>query len=441
MRILNYKNVLPFLSGEEIANTEEEVLKAQEKVLNKTGKGYQYTGWVSYPDIVSEQHIEKIRMAADQIRSDSDVLIVIGVGGSYLGAKAALSMLTPYFHQDGHPEVIFTGNSFSSAYVTAVLDYVKNKDFSVNVISKSGTTTEPAVAFRLFRKLLKEKYGDGFSKRIYCTTTIGKGILYSEAADNGYMTFPIPEDIGGRYSVLTPVGLLPMAATGIDIREVIRGAKEAHIEYAKPKFSENDALLYAAIRNLLYRSSRKIEILAPYEPNFAYFCEWYRQLFAESEGKNHRGLYPSSVIFTTDLHSVGQYIQDGERLMFETVISIGKPNADVVMEKEAVDADGLNYLEGKSLHEVNFKAMEAAMFAHTDGGIPNLLITLPEVSAYVFGYLVYFFMFSCSISAYLLDVNPFDQEGVEAYKKNMFALLGKKGYEALKEELEEKLRN
>lgn len=441
MRILNYKNVLPILSDEAIANTEKEVLAARGKLLNKTGKGSQYTGWVSYPDVVTEEDIKKISNAADRIRSDSDVLIVIGVGGSYLGAKAALSMLTPYFHQDGYPEVIFAGNSFSSTYITSVLEYVKNKDFSVNVISKSGTTTEPAVAFRLFRKLLKEKYGEAFPKRVYCTTTIGKGILYSEAADNGYSIFPIPEDIGGRYSVLTPVGLLPMAVSGINIKEVIRGAQDAHREYVKPKFSENDALLYASIRNLLYRSGRKIEILAPYEPNFEYFCGWYRQLFAESEGKNRHGLYPSSVIFTTDLHSVGQYIQDGERLMFETVIGIGKPTEDIVLEKEAADADGLNYLDGKSLHEVNFKAMEAAMFAHTDGGIPNLLITLPEVSPYVFGYLVYFFMFSCSISAYLLDVNPFDQEGVEAYKKNMFALLGKKGYEVLKEELEEKLRN
>lgn len=439
MKLLDYKNVLNFVSEDKIKKYEKEVMSAKDKLMNKTGEGNDYVGWVEYPNHISDEELNEINTAADEINKQSKVLVVIGIGGSYLGAKAAITMLRKYFKSKKELEVIFVGNTLSSTYTKEVLDYLQDKDFSVNVISKSGTTTEPAIAFRLLKTLLEAKYGTEYYKRVYCTTTFGKGALYQMAKANNYKIFSIPEDIGGRYSVLTPVGLLPIAASGIDITEVLKGAKDAYKAYTSKDYMENDALLYAAIRNLLYKSGKLIEVLVSYEPKLSYFGEWYKQLFGESEGKDQKGVYPSSVLYTTDLHSLGQFIQDGKRDLFETVINVLKPGEDLVIEKEEKDFDKLNYLADKSLDEVNKQAINGTILAHVDGGVPNILINMSNISAYNFGYLVYFFEYSCGISGYLLGVNPFNQEGVEAYKKNMFALLGKEGYEKLGEELQQKL--
>jgi glucose-6-phosphate isomerase len=439
MKLLNYKNALKFVSEKEINNIAGEVLAAKEKLLNKTGLGNDFLGWVDYPEKEVFTDFERICEAAKRIRQDSEVLLVIGIGGSYLGAKAGLSMLSPYFLKSSGTKVIFVGNTLSPAYSKEILDYLQDKDFSINIISKSGTTTEPAIAFRLFRNLLQNKYGASSNKRIYATTTIGKGVLYRVAKEKGYEIFPIPEDIGGRYSVLTAVGLLPLATSGIDIKAIIEGAQAERRACLNQPYLKNDALLYAAIRNILYRKGKEIEIFVTYEPKLKYLGEWYKQLFGESEGKSGKGLFPASVIYTTDLHSLGQYIQDGKRILFETVLNIEKPEKDVLLEAEAGDFDGLNYLSGKMLDIVNKQALKGTVLAHVDGNVPNLILNLPEISAYEFGRLVYFFMFACGVSGYLLGINPFDQEGVEAYKKNMFALLGKPGYEALSEELKKKL--
>jgi len=436
--VLDYKNVLNFLSLQEITAYKSEVEAAKDKLFKKTGAGSDYVGWVDYPNKISKDEITRILDAANEIRNNSEVLLIIGIGGSYLGAKSAISMLTKYIKRNDDLEVIFVGNSLSSTYTNEVLSYLQDKKFSINVISKSGSTTEPAIAFRLFKKLLQAKFGTDYYKRVYVTTTIGEGSLYDLAIANNYQTFSIPTDIGGRYSVLTPVGLLPIASCGIDINEILMGAKDAYDKFTKANYLDNDALLYAAIRNLLYKKGKLIEILVSYEPNLSFFGEWYKQLFGESEGKNLKGIFPSSVNYTTDLHSLGQYVQDGQRHLFETIINIKTPLKDIVIEKEENDFDGLNYLAGKTLDEVNKQALRGTLLAHVDGSVPNLILNIDKVSAYNYGYLVYFFMFSCGISGYLLGVNPFNQEGVEDYKKNMFALLGKNGYEDLKKKLEKK---
>ena len=438
MRLLDYQNVLKFISDAEIKAMEQEANIAQRKLLDKTGAGNDFVGWVDYPVQITNDELDLINKTALEIRKTSHVLLVIGIGGSYLGAKAALSMLNNYFPSKDELEVIFVGNTLSSTYTKEVYDYLQDKDFSINVISKSGTTTEPALSFRLFKKLLEAKYGGEYYKRVYCTTTIGKGALYKLAKENNYQIFSIPEDIGGRYSVLTAVGLLPIAASNIKITEIIKGAQDAYHRYTTESYINNDAMLYASIRNLLYRKDKFIEALVTYEPNLHYLGEWYKQLFGESEGKDHKGIYPSSLSYTTDLHSMGQYIQDGRRNLFETTINIINPKLNDIIEMEQDDFDGLNYLANKTLDEVNKQAMRGTILAHVDGGVPNIKINIPSISPYYFGYLVYFFMFSCGMSGYLLGVNPFNQEGVEDYKKNMFALLGKPGYEDLRKKLEEK---
>lgn len=437
--MLDYKNVLKFADKEEIEAMKPKALEARDRLLRRTCLGNDFVGWVDYPNLLSEDDLNRITKAASDIKNRSQVLLVIGIGGSYLGAKSAISMLKNYFSEPGDLEILFVGNSLSSTYTKEIYDYLQNRDFCINVISKSGTTTESAIAFRIFRNLLVSKYGKSFNERIYCTTTIGKGALYTEATNNNYEIFGIPEDIGGRYSVLTPVGLLPMACAGLDIYQIIRGATQAFRDYSQNDFWENDALLYATIRNVLYQKGKRIEILASYEPKLAGIGEWYKQLFGESEGKEGQGLFPSSVIYSTDLHSLGQYVQDGQRHLFETVLNILKPTDNFLIPKDEEDLDELNYLTGFSLDEINKQALKGTVMAHVDGEVPNLLINLPEITPFHYGYLAYFFMFSCGISGALLGVNPYTQEGVEAYKKNMFALLGKPGYENLREELLKKI--
>jgi len=437
---LDISHALPFVDADGLKSIQKEISAADRALRNKTGKGAEFTGWVELPHRYDEEEFHRIRAAARKIRKQAKILIVIGIGGSYLGAKAAIEMLRLYFEAKRKPEIIFAGNQMSSTYLSELKEYVKNKDFAVNVISKSGTTTEPAIAFRVFKNLLEEKYGiQGAAERIYVTTDKEKGALHNLAVTNGYETFVVPDDIGGRYSVLTAVGLLPIAAAGIDIREVMKGANDARKAYREHDVFKNDAYLYAAMRNLLYRGSKAIEMLVNYEPHLTWFAEWWKQLFGESEGKEHEGLFVSSASFSTDLHSLGQQIQEGRRILFETVLDVKTPEKNLILEKAPEDLDGLNYLAGKSVDFVNRKAFEGTLLAHEEGLVPNLVLSLPEVSAYSFGYLVYFFELACGISGYVLGVNPFDQPGVEAYKKNMFALLGKPGYEQRKTELEAKL--
>ncbi|MFA7435100.1 MAG: glucose-6-phosphate isomerase [Bacilli bacterium] len=434
MLLLNYKGVLEAISQEQINKMEEETNEALLKLLTKTGVGSEYTGWVEYPYSVTENDLGRVIKASKEIRKQSKILVVIGVGGSYLGAKAALTMLEGNQFKEQENEVIFVGNTFSSNYTYNVIDYIKDKDFSVNVISKSGTTTEPAVAFRIFRNLLKEKYGKDYNKRIFVTTTINKGALYNLAVDEGYEIFSIPEDIGGRYSVLTTVGLLPIAYKGIDIRAIIAGAKASFDVYTKTPYLDNDAMLYAAIRNLAYRNGKTVEILGLFEPGLHYLGEWYKQLFGESEGKDGKGLYPTFNTYTTDLHALGQYVQDGERLFLETFIHVDRPTNDLMVPKEESDFDGINYLTNLTLNEINKRAKMGTIKAHKSGGVPVVDIRMPEMTPYYFGYLTFFLMLSCGISGYLLGVNPFDQEGVEAYKNNMFGMLGRPGYEKYKQD-------
>ena len=437
---LHISHALPFVSAEAYRTIQKEVNHAYSELFNGTGKGSEFLGWLDLPKQYDKEEFKRILQASRQIRRQAKRLIVIGIGGSYLGAKAAIELLTPTFAKKRKLEVLFAGQNMSSSYLAELVDYVKDQDFAVNVISKSGTTTEPAIAFRIFKKLLEEKYGPEEAKnRIYVTTDKNKGALRSLALEQGYATFVVPDNIGGRYSVLTAVGLLPIAAAGIDIVDMMRGAKEAYKLYKQKDIRKNDAFLYAAMRNLLYRGNKAIEMFVSYEPKLTYFAEWWKQLFGESEGKDHQGLFVASANFSTDLHSLGQYIQDGRRIMFETVVQVQNSPVDIVIQKEAQDLDGLNYLEGKTLDYVNKKAFEGTLLAHSDGLVPNLVIELNEISAFSFGHLVYFFEIACGLSGYLLGVNPFDQEGVEAYKKNMFALLGKPGYETLKKELLAKL--
>lgn len=438
---LDISHALPFVDASMFKAMQKEINAAHKTLKNRTGKGNEFLGWVDLPANYDKEEFKRILSASRKIRKQSKILIVIGIGGSYLGAKAAMDMLNPYFTRHNKLEVIFAGHQMSSTYLNELVEYVKTKNFSVNVISKSGTTTEPAVAFRVFKKLLEEKHGiEGAKDRIYATTDQSKGALRTLAVQNGYETFTVPDDIGGRYSVLTAVGLLPIAASGIDIRLMMKGAKAAKSDFKSPDIEKNDAYLYVAMRNMLYRSNKAIEMLINYEPGLTYFSEWWKQLFGESEGKDRQGLFVASANFSTDLHSLGQYIQDGRRLMFETIINVETPKKEIYIEKEPTDLDGLNYLAGKSLDYVNKKAFEGTLLAHEEGLVPNMVITVPNVDAFTFGYLAYFFEIACGISGYVLGVNPFDQPGVEAYKKNMFALLGKPGFESLKLELEAKLK-
>lgn len=442
----DYSKALPFVGQHEVDYLAEQVKLAHDQLHNKSGAGSDYLGWIDLPTAYDKEEFARIQQAAKQIQSDSDALVVIGIGGSYLGARAAIEALSHSFYnvlpkdKRKTPEIYFVGNNISSTYVTHLLQLLEGKDFSVNVISKSGTTTEPAVAFRIFREVLENKYGkEAARKRIYATTDKARGALKKLSTEEGYQTFVIPDDVGGRYSVLTAVGLLPIATAGIDIEAMMKGAADASVEFSNPNLAENASYQYAAVRNALYRKGKAIEILVNYEPSLHYVSEWWKQLFGESEGKDNKGIYPASVDFSADLHSMGQFIQEGTRNLFETVIQVEKATEEITIETDADNLDGLNFLAGKTMDFVNKKAFQGTMLAHTDGGVPNLIVTIPDISAYSFGYLVYFFEKACGISGYLLGVNPFDQPGVEAYKKNMFALLGKPGFEKEKAELESRL--
>jgi glucose-6-phosphate isomerase len=407
---------------------QKKVNEIHQMIHDKTGLGNEFLGWVDLPMNYDKDEYKRILEAAKRIRNQSNVLVVIGIGGSYLGAKAGLEFLNKPFIKDSL-EVIFAGHHMSGEYLANLMDYLKDKEFSINVISKSGTTTEPAIAFRLLKRLLEDKYGKDAKNRIYATTDKARGALYSVAKANGYEMFVIPDDVGGRFSVLTAVGLLPLASQGIDVNQLMQGAKDAYHRFLNPDLKENEAYLYAVTRSLFYQAGKKIEMMVGYEPNLLYLNEWWKQLFGESEGKDHKGLFVASAGFSTDLHSLGQYIQDGERHLFETVIQVKEVHRDVLLTKEDNDLDELNYLANKPLSYVNLQALKGTMMAHVDGGVPNLLIKIPHMDSYTFGYLVYFFEIACAMSAYWIDVNPFNQPGVEAYKKNMFALLGKKGFE------------
>ena len=437
---LDYNYAMPFIKEDELNKIQTEITKARRILDEMSGPGNEFLGWVNLPSDYDKEELERIILASRKIRKQSKILVVIGIGGSYLGAKAALEFLLPYYPKRKSVEVLFAGHNMSSTYLNELKEYLKNKDFSINIISKSGTTTEPAIAFRVLKKLLEDKYGkDEAKERIYATTDESKGSLRKLSVQNGYETFIVPDNVGGRYSVLTPVGLLPIAAAGINIKSMLSGARSAKNTYSRKSIFKNDVHMYVAIRNLLYRNGKSIEMLINYEPKLNFFSEWWKQLFGESEGKDHLGIYPSSASFSTDLHSLGQYIQDGERILFETVLNIEKPNKEITIEEDEQNLDGLNYLAGKTLDYVNKQALKGTLLAHKDGGVPNLIINIPETTAFSFGYLVYFFELACGVSGYLLGVNPFNQPGVEAYKKNMFALLGKPGYEDLKKELEKKL--
>ena len=429
-----------FYTEEEYNKIALEILESYDKLVSKSGLGNDFLGWYDLPLTYDKEEFLRIKKAALKIREDSDVLLVIGIGGSYLGSKSAIEMLKKYFHKD-RLEIIFVGNHISGSYVAELSSYLQDKKFSINVISKSGTTTEPAIAFRIFKDLLIQKVGKQESKkRIYATTDKKKGALKTLSLEEGYETFVVPDSVGGRFSVLTAVGLLPIACSGVDIDEMMNGALAAYKMHDNRNIEENDALKYALVRNLLYRNGKDIEILVNYEPCLQYFSEWWKQLFGESEGKDHKGLYVASASFSTDLHSLGQMIQDGKRNIIETVIKVEQLKEDTVIPYDKDNLDGLNFLSGKTMSYVNNKAFLGTLLAHEDGGVPNIVISIPNISAYTYGYLVYFFELACGVSAYTLGVNPFDQPGVEAYKKNMFALLGKPGYEDLALELEKKLK-
>lgn len=439
---LDLSKVSNFVSEREIANMKPLADTAANVLASGSGAGNDFLGWVDLPRDYDKEEFARIKKAAEKIRKDSEVLIVIGIGGSYLGAKAALDMLTDTFYnlkKKDTPQIFFAGNSISSTYLADLIELVGDRDFSVNIISKSGTTTEPAIAFRVFRDMLIKKYGaEGAKARIYATTDKAKGALKNSADKEGYETFVIPDDVGGRFSVLTAVGLLPIAAAGVDIDEIMRGAQDAKEAYSTD-FDNNDCYKYAAVRNILNRKGKNIEMLISYEPALQYFAEWWKQLFGESEGKDQRGIFPASANFSTDLHSMGQYIQDGARIIFETVLNVQTPKKDIKIDSDAENIDGLNFLAGKTVSYVNNKAYLGTALAHNDGGVPNMIINVPSVDAYHFGNLVYFFEKACAVSGYMLGINPFDQPGVEAYKKNMFALLGKPGYENEKAELEKRI--
>ena len=421
-----------FCSGQQLEQFADRALSARETLTSGTGAGSDYTGWVNLPVDYDKDEFARILAAADRIKKQSQVLVVIGIGGSYLGARAAIEFLKPAFGcaPAGDIEILYAGNQLSTAYTNYIIQKIGDRDFSVNVISKSGTTTEPAVAFRIFKKMLEERYGKaGAAERIYATTDKSRGALKKLADAEGYETFVVPDDIGGRYSVLTAVGLLPIAAAGCDITALMQGAAAMREELISADFAENPALRYAAYRNFHYEQGKSIEILADYDPSLHYISEWWKQLYGESEGKDHKGIYPASVDLTTDLHSMGQFIQDGPRELIETVLDLEDESAPIIITEEAEDLDGLNYLAGRELTFVNKSAMQGTILAHTEGGVPGIVIHLPHRDEATLGQLFYFFEFACGVSGYMLGVNPFNQPGVEAYKKNMFMLLGKPGYE------------
>lgn len=442
----DYSKTAEFISKDEITSMKKLVLDAKETLVSKNGAGNDFLGWIDLPVDYDKDEFNRIKSAAEKIKSDSDVLLVIGIGGSYLGARAAIEFLRHNFYNmvdksvRKTPKIYFVGNNISSTYVKHLMDVIGDRDFSINIISKSGTTTEPAIAFRVFKKMLEAKYGKKeAAKRIYATTDKAKGALKNLATEEGYESFVVPDDIGGRFSVLTAVGLLPIAVSGADLDKLMEGAASGRKHALEADFEENDALLYAAMRNILLRKGKNVEIVANYEPSLHYVSEWWKQLFGESEGKDQKGIFPAAVDLTTDLHSMGQFIQDGARIMFETVINVETPQCEITIEEEPVDLDGLNYLAGKTMDFVNKSAMNGTILAHTDGNVPNLMVKVPEQNEFYLGELFYFFEFACGVSGYLLGVNPFNQPGVESYKRNMFALLGKPGYEKEREELLKRL--
>ena len=443
----DYSRAANVIRENEIASMKDITLSAKELLLSRKGQGNDFLGWIDLPVDYDKEEFARIEAAAAKICGDSEVLVVVGIGGSYLGARAAIEFLRHNFYNSVSkeirktPEIYFAGNSISSTYLANLIEVIGDRDFSVNVISKSGTTTEPAIAFRIFKALLEKKYGkEEAAKRIYATTDKARGALKTLATEEGYETFVVPDDVGGRFSVLTAVGLLPIAVSGADITKLMEGAASARTMAIEAPFEENDALQYAAIRNILLRKGKSVEILANYEPSLHYVSEWWKQLYGESEGKDQKGIFPASVDLTTDLHSMGQFIQDGARIMYETVLNVETSRETLTIGEEAVDLDGLNYLAGKTVDFVNKSAMNGTVLAHTDGQVPNLMITIPEQNEYYLGQLFYLFEFACGVSGYILGVNPFNQPGVESYKKNMFALLGKPGFEALREELLTKLQ-
>ncbi|ABK62455.1 glucose-6-phosphate isomerase [Clostridium novyi] len=444
---LDLTKTKPFLNDYEVEQLQPMVSAAHKLLHEKTGAGNDFLGWIDLPVNYDKDEFARIKKSAEKIRNNSEALIVIGIGGSYLGARAAIEMLTHTFGNVASkearkaPQIFYAGNNISSTYMADLIETVKDMDFSVNVISKSGTTTEPAIAFRIFKDLLEKKYGkEGAKERIFATTDKAKGALRTLADSEGYETFVIPDDVGGRYSVLTAVGLLPIATAGVDIDEMMKGAADAREEYSTDDLSKNTAYRYAAARNALYNKGKNIEMMVNFEPCLHYIGEWWKQLFGESEGKDHKGIFPAAADFSTDLHSMGQYIQEGLRTLVETHLNVEKPRKSVIIEANEDNLDGLNFLAGKDMDYVNNQAFRGTVIAHNEGEVPNMIINIPELTPYYFGYLVYFFEKSCALSGYLLGVNPFNQPGVEAYKKNMFALLGKPGYEDMKAEIEAKLQ-
>ena len=437
------KYAMSFLSEEEVSAFQPKITEAHKALHEKTGAGNDFTGWVDLPVDYDKEEFARIKAAAEKIKKNNEILIVIGIGGSYLGARAVIEFIKGQCYNamaEDCAKLYFTGNSISSSSFAEILHIIKDKDFAVNVISKSGTTTEPAIAFRILRELLIERYGkEGAADRIYVTTDKAKGTLKAFADKEGYETFVVPDDVGGRYSVLTAVGLLPIAAAGIDIDALMQGAAEAREKLMPTSIEENDCYKYVAVRNALYKKGLKSEMFVSYEPCFTMMNEWLKQLFGESEGKENKGLFPTSAIFSTDLHSLGQYIQQGERILFETVVTFSKPRAEIYLKEDSENVDGLNFLAGKSMAFVNEKAYQGTVLAHNDGGVPNIIIGNEDMKEKTLGYLIYFFEKACAVSGYVLGINPFDQPGVESYKRNMFALLGKPGYEKEKEALEQRL--
>lgn len=443
----DYSLASGFVGEHEIESMQSMVEIARNTLEKKTGAGNDFLGWIDLPVDYDKEEFDRIQKAARKIQSDSEVLVVIGIGGSYLGARAAIEFLRHCFYNSVDkgvrktPEIYYAGNSISGTYLSQLIETIGNRDFSVNVISKSGTTTEPAIAFRVFKEMLENKYGkEEAAKRIYATTDKAKGALKGLATEEGYETFVVPDDVGGRFSVLTAVGLLPIAVSGADISKLMEGAASMRSLCLETETAKNDAIMYATIRNILHSKGKGVEVLANYEPIFHYVGEWWKQLYGESEGKDQKGIFPAAVDLTTDLHSMGQFIQDGSRIMFETVMELETPALDVTVKEEAKDLDGLNYLSGKTMDFINKSAMRGTQLAHTDGNVPNLVIRIPQQDEYYLGELFYFFEYACGISGYLLGVNPFNQPGVESYKKNMFALLGKPGYEELSKELQARLQ-
>jgi glucose-6-phosphate isomerase len=444
--VFDYAKASPFMNEQEIEYMQQLVENAKEQLLSKSGAGNDFLGWLDLPVNYDKEEFARIEKAAEKIKNDSEVLVVIGIGGSYLGARAAIEFLRHGFYNviskeiRKTPEIYFAGNSISATYLKQLMEVIGDRDFSVNIISKSGTTTEPAIAFRVFKEMLEQKYGKAeAAKRIYATTDKARGALKGLATEEGYESFVVPDDVGGRFSVLTAVGLLPIAVSGADITKLMEGAANGRKMALENDFADNEALKYAAIRNILFRKGKAIEVLANYEPSLHYISEWWKQLYGESEGKDQKGIFPAAVDLTTDLHSMGQFIQDGARIIFETVLNVEASKEEILLKEEPVDLDGLNYLAGKSMDFINKNAMNGTILAHTDGNVPNLMITLPSQDEFYLGELFYFFEFACGVSGYLLGVNPFDQPGVESYKKNMFALLGKPGYEKERELLLKRL--